>query len=330
MTTAHTLNAHSFPLRGSHLIEASAGTGKTWTIAALYVRLVLGHGDANTAPVRPMLPQDVLVMTFTRAATRELSDRIRARLTEAAQMFRSSDEPEDAFLKQLWNEYDKGEPREQAAYRLALAAQAMDDAAVYTIDAWCQRMLREHAFDSGNLFEENLVGDEAALRLEAVQDYWRQQLYPMATPLVAQVQRVWRDVPALEKDMRALMAVPLQDAAPGTLAQVFGTAMVECEAQLTTLKQGWDEKAGNLFKWVKGQLAPKKHGWNGRLLQVGRSENWLDALKAWAQGKWGFQCLERGHGQWLEPFHARRSSGMSQRRRCRGAAPLKVRLMRNC
>ena len=70
MSTAHALNAHTFPLRGSHLIEASAGTGKTWTIAALYVRLVLGHGDAGTAPVRPMLPQDVLVMTFTRAATR--------------------------------------------------------------------------------------------------------------------------------------------------------------------------------------------------------------------------------------------------------------------
>ena len=76
MSTAHALNPHSFPLRGSHLIEASAGTGKTWTIAALYVRLVLGHGDAGSAPVRPMLPQDVLVMTFTRAATRELSDRI--------------------------------------------------------------------------------------------------------------------------------------------------------------------------------------------------------------------------------------------------------------
>ena len=54
--------------------------------------------------------------------------------------------------------------REKAACRLSLAAQAMDDAAVYTIDAWCQRMLREHAFDSGNLFEESLVADEAALR----------------------------------------------------------------------------------------------------------------------------------------------------------------------
>ena len=78
-------------------------------------------------------------------------------------------------------------------------------------------MLREHAFDSGNLFEENLVGDEATLRLEAVQDYWRQQLYPMPAEQVAQVLRIWRDVSALDDDMRALMAVPLPEPAPGAL-----------------------------------------------------------------------------------------------------------------
>jgi len=296
MSTAHALKPHSFPLRGSHLIEASAGTGKTWTIAALYVRLVLGHGSEGSAPVRPMLPQDVLVMTFTRAATRELSDRIRARLTEAAQVFRGIAETDDAFLKGLCDEYPEGEPREQAAYRLALAAQAMDDAAVYTIDAWCQRMLREHAFDSGSLFEENLVGDEAALRLEAVQDYWRQQLYPMATPLVAQVQRVWRDVPALEKDMRALMAVPLADAASGTLAQVFGVALAEREAQLVALKQGWVEKADHLLGWIEGQLAVKKHGWNGSVLQVGRSKKWMDALKTWTQSSGDAKALKDALG----------------------------------
>ncbi len=284
MSTAHALNPHSFPLRGSHLIEASAGTGKTWTIAALYVRLVLGHGSEGSAPVRPMLPQDVLVMTFTRAATRELSDRIRARLTEAAQVFRGIAETDDPFLKQLCSEYPEGEPREQAAYRLALAAQAMDDAAVYTIDAWCQRMLREHAFDSGSLFEEQLVGDEAALRLEAVQDYWRQQLYPMATPLVAQVQRVWRNVPALDQDMRALMAVPLADPAPGTLAQVFGAALAEREAQLAALKQGWVEKADNLLGWIEGQLAHHKSSWDGRKLSYKNCAAWLEVLKAWAQG----------------------------------------------
>ncbi len=283
MSTAYALNAHTFPLRGSHLIEASAGTGKTWTIAALYVRLVLGHGSDGTAPVRPMLPQDVLVMTFTRAATRELSDRIRARLTEAAQVFRGIVETDDDFLKQLKEEYAEGEPREQAAHRLALAAQAMDDAAVYTIDAWCQRMLREHAFDSGSLFEETLVGDEAALRLEAVQDYWRQQLYPMATPLVAQVQRVWRDVPALDKDMRALMAVSLAEPATGTLAQVFGAALTERETRLAALKQGWVEKADNLLGWIEAQLAQHKSSWDGRKLSYKNCEAWLGVFKAWTQ-----------------------------------------------
>ena len=70
--TSHLLNPLEFPLHGSRLIEASAGTGKTWTIAALYVRLVLGHGDDGSRFVRPLLPADILVMTFTRAATREL------------------------------------------------------------------------------------------------------------------------------------------------------------------------------------------------------------------------------------------------------------------
>jgi exodeoxyribonuclease V beta subunit len=73
------LRAETLDLWGSRLIEASAGTGKTWTISALYLRLILGHGGENSF-VRPLLPAEILVMTFTRAATRELSDRIRARL----------------------------------------------------------------------------------------------------------------------------------------------------------------------------------------------------------------------------------------------------------
>ncbi|WP_295521239.1 exodeoxyribonuclease V subunit beta [Limnohabitans sp. Rim8] len=302
MSTTHSLSARTFPLHGSHLIEASAGTGKTWTIAALYVRLVLGHGSDGNAPVRPMLPQDVLVMTFTRAATRELSDRIRARLTEAAQVFRGMAATDDDFLNQLKGEYPEGELREQAAYRLALAAQAMDDAAVYTIDAWCQRMLREHAFDSGNLFEENLVGDEAALRLEAVQDYWRQQLYPMATDLVAQVQRVWRDVSALDKDMRALMAVALDEPAPGTLVQVFGAALVERETKLAALKQGWVAKADNLLGWIEAQLAGQNHGWNGTMLQLGRSRKWLESFKTWIESKDDFKALKDTMGKGWNRF----------------------------
>lgn len=76
-----------FVLQGSRLIEASAGTGKTFTISALYLRLVLGHGG-EAAFHRELLPPEILVVTFTEAATRELRDRIRARLVEAARVFR--------------------------------------------------------------------------------------------------------------------------------------------------------------------------------------------------------------------------------------------------
>ena len=281
--SAQPLQVHRFALRGSHLIEASAGTGKTWTIAALYVRLVLGHGKEGTRPLRPLMPADILVMTFTRAATRELSDRIRARLAEAAQVFRGTLASDEDFLKALLADYPEGEAREQAAHRLALAAQAMDEAAVYTIDAWCQRMLREHAFDSGNLFEESLVADEAALRLQAVQDYWRQQLYPLGPQQVAQVRSVWADVAALDADMRALLDKDLPRTEPGSLAQAMARAQAERDAQLQRLKAGWVERAGILLDWVLGQLADRKAGWNGRKLQAARCTEWLQGLQRWAQ-----------------------------------------------
>ncbi|NNG64540.1 UvrD-helicase domain-containing protein, partial [Pseudomonas fragi] len=57
--------ALAFPLRGSQLIEASAGTGKTFTISALYLRLILGHGAGESGFGRELLPPQILVVTFT-------------------------------------------------------------------------------------------------------------------------------------------------------------------------------------------------------------------------------------------------------------------------
>src|SRR5471030_2652337 len=107
------LDALRFPLWGSRLIEASAGTGKTWTIAALYVRMVLGHGGPDERFARPLLQAEILVMTFTRASTRELSDRIRARLLEAARCFLGEAAPDgkDAFLQEVLASYPEGSER---------------------------------------------------------------------------------------------------------------------------------------------------------------------------------------------------------------------------
>ncbi|MGI9132911.1 MAG: UvrD-helicase domain-containing protein, partial [Rhodoferax sp.] len=280
------LHAQTFDLWGSRLIEASAGTGKTWTIAALYLRLVLGHGGTHGFE-RPLRPDEILVMTFTRAATRELSDRIRARLLLAAQWFRGQ-QPADAtdpFLESLLADYPAGRARDHAAWLLSLAAEGMDGAAVHTIDAWCQRMLKEHAFDSGCLFDEELVADEEAMRLEAAQDYWRQSCYPLTLDQLTQVLDVWRNVEELAKDMKDLLA---QDIAPqpgaGSLEQVLSQSVSERKLALDHIKSGWAQRALTMQAWLDAQLATPNHGWNASKLRPTNYKKWLNALAAWADG----------------------------------------------
>lgn len=179
MTAAKPLNTLDFPLSGTRLIEASAGTGKTYTIAALYVRLILGHDPDNTLPARELLPPDILVVTFTEASTKELRERIRARLTQAAGFFRQQPADSDPFLEQLRDHYDPG-AWGACARRLELAANWMDESAVYTIHSWCNRMLQQHAFDSGSLFRQEVNTDDVELLNEVVRDYWRTFFYPLA------------------------------------------------------------------------------------------------------------------------------------------------------
>ncbi len=174
-----TLDLLKLPLAGSALIEASAGTGKTYTIAALYLRLVLGRMATEAADRAPLLPPQILVVTFTDAATSELKGRIRTRLADAARYFNGELSVADPFLQQLANEFPPSQWGHCAA-QLALAAQWMDDAAISTIHSWCYRMLTEHAFDSGAAFDLQLDTDLSTQKQQVVADYWRSFIYPLA------------------------------------------------------------------------------------------------------------------------------------------------------
>jgi len=132
--------------RGVQLIEASAGTGKTWNIAALVVRAI-----REGIPGHPNITIDqILVVTFGEAATKELRDRIRTRLFEELQ------EEEDPDIR----------------IRLEDAVRGFDEAAIFTIHSFCQRSLQDNAFESGVLFDFELVPDSRALTLEAADDFW--------------------------------------------------------------------------------------------------------------------------------------------------------------
>ena len=160
------------PLQGVQLIEASAGTGKTFTVATVYARLVI---EARLPVSR------LLAVTFTEAATRDLREQLRLRLAEASALLESG-----ADLAQVAGADTRGiaarllqaallaEPRERLLARLRQAVEQLDLAPIHTIHGFCQRALHEHALQAGQPLEEReLLANEAGLRHEVALEFWR-------------------------------------------------------------------------------------------------------------------------------------------------------------
>lgn len=164
MTTVKEFDLLNDPLEGTNLTEASAGTGKTYTITGLFLRLVL---EKNLSV------DQILVVTFTEAATEELKGRIRGTLLGAIQAF-SGGSTEDSLLKSLVERYRESKT---AARHLREAVRAFDQAAICTIHGFCGRMLYENAFESGSLFDTELVTDQEDIKGEIVDDFWRTHFY---------------------------------------------------------------------------------------------------------------------------------------------------------
>ncbi len=153
---------------GTNLIEASAGTGKTWTIEALVLRFV----------VEKHLPIDkILVVTFTDAATAELQERVRSRLWQALQHFSGKPVGDDEFLRRLHDGLAGPDALERARKDLSRALCDFDKAAISTIHGFCNRALHTNAFESGVLFDIELHGDLSPLLEELVADFWTASLH---------------------------------------------------------------------------------------------------------------------------------------------------------
>ena len=284
------LTPHTLPLQGRQVIEASAGTGKTWTLAALYLRLVLGHVRTEA-----LLPPQILVMTFTDAATAELRERIRTRLSQAATYFDLSAQgrplPErlkvDGFLVELRNSFDEILwPR--CALQLNCAAEWMDDAAIYTIHGWSRRMLTQHALESQNLFEQTRLENAEELKLTLVQDYWREWFYPLPAdtlqhiaPLIGQdpnkllktLSEMWRE------QERTPRAVPEPATTPSEAVTAHMAWQAQVEATAQAARNAWSDAVLQALQEAGAQKKIKG-------LRADYFANWLNVLQAWAtEGK---------------------------------------------
>jgi len=191
------------PLSGVHSIAASAGTGKTFTITTLYLRLLL-EGGCST--------DQILVTTFTEAATSELRDRLRGRLNDALQLLnadaacsveeaddtpshsRAGGNPADSELgsrlrgnDRLEDPTDNADPQlvklleqggawdedsaSRVVERIEDALLSFDQAPVFTIHGFCSRVLQELVFESGTRFNVELVASLDEKIREGVDDF---------------------------------------------------------------------------------------------------------------------------------------------------------------
>jgi exodeoxyribonuclease V beta subunit len=165
--TVQLLDVANMPLHGRHLIEASAGTGKTFNITRLYLRFLLE---------KKLTVKDILVMTFTKAATEEIKGRVANTLREATKIWQTAKDNKgmlaedcDPVYQHLFNNNDI----DDSLARLKAAQLELDDASVFTIHGFCQHVIAQLAFNSGFAMSLNLGNDTSELYLQAAEDYIR-------------------------------------------------------------------------------------------------------------------------------------------------------------
>ncbi|MBT8137659.1 MAG: exodeoxyribonuclease V subunit beta [Gammaproteobacteria bacterium] len=158
MSRYQALDVMTVPLQGISLVEANAGTGKTYNIVAVYLRLLL---EAE------LTVDQILVVSFTEAATAELRERIRSRLQHLRTSLETGDADDDdqVFMESITD-------RDAAIRCITRALQSFDQAAIYTIHAFCQRLLTDAAFEAGLPLDATLVTDDDGLRRQVVEDFW--------------------------------------------------------------------------------------------------------------------------------------------------------------
>ena len=190
------------------LIEASAGTGKTTALENLVLRLLI-DGVATPDGERRMLKiSEILLVTFTEAATDELIQRVRDNISHALEMLKK-DEFEDDVTGRILANSAKSKKDMQLALHLALLS--FDENAISTIHGFCRKMLSNFAFESNSRFNLELISDDRPFLQELVNDYWRANFYAI-DEMEAKILKASNWNPGiLHKLLKSIQSAPLTE-----------------------------------------------------------------------------------------------------------------------
>lgn len=249
------LDPIELPLDQPVLIEASAGTGKTFTIANLYLRLLLGIGCL------PLTVEQILVVTFTKAATEELKDRIRQNIQSCRAFIldkqnnsiqeRASYRGNEAFLTEL---YQLIPQLDEALLRLSIAEREIDTASVFTIHGFCQKMLMQFAFESGVRFDLTLQPNQGELLKRLSEEVWREQFYPQG---VLESEVISAELSTPKQALSAIYPYLSVELPPTNKTETLATALQRYNQFIQEIKEYWRLNGKTLVDQIRLDLAKK-------------------------------------------------------------------------
>jgi exodeoxyribonuclease V beta subunit len=266
------LNLIDFPLDGLSLIEASAGTGKTYALANLYLRYLLE---------RQFSVEEILVVTFTEAATQELKDRIRSRIQELGVVFdhyiagghQPGDEGSDAVLQYL---YQQSKNPSADRLWLKLAERQIDQAEIHTIHGFCQQLLRRHALDSNVPIQQHLLENQNDLLQQVFEDFWRQQILTLEQEALYYIYANWSGPDDLLRSISPLLNRSPQNVIPKAGPEGIASWVSQFESS-----KSW-------FVTLKEQTLASLDEVEDILLSSGLKRlkdklNWFNKIRAWSE-----------------------------------------------
>jgi len=230
-------------------LEASAGTGKTYTLAGLCLRLIAEEG---------LEIGSILVTTFTKPATAELRERIRSLLGAAVAMFDTGPGGHPLLIA-LHARYLARAA--EIRPRLERALRQFDDSLIVTIHGFCSRLLEERAFESGLPFDAEPVDDEETQLCEVATDYWRLRIYPAELRFGAFAMLAGLGPDHLVPLLRTCIARPTMTILPAHQSTEFADSAADLLAAFAALEQAWrrgETSVRAIFddaaRWAKGGM----------------------------------------------------------------------------
>jgi exodeoxyribonuclease V beta subunit len=251
------------PLLGNHLVEASAGTGKTYTLTTLYLRLVLEQG---------LSPEEILVVTYTQAATAELKGRIRQRLLDVRECLDGDTEASTESMDLISTLTD----RERAKRQLTLAIASFDQASIFTIHGFCQRVLTDYAFETGQGFQVELVPDQSQRLLEIADDFWRLEIGNLPPALLNIFKNIAASPETLLERFRSTVGKPYLHLMAADWPERLAEVEQEATEMQALVRDQWLASREEIL-----QLLSDKSVMNGTKYRPSNVEKWCRDMDDW-------------------------------------------------